>query len=187
MKSHGEPELLTAEQFAELSEEGPYRLELKRGRLVREPRPGMPHGMMVVELGSYLHTFVKTHKLGRVLADTGTIVERDPDTVRGPDLAFISQARLTAYPTEVFLGIAPELCVEILSPSNRPKEIREKVGEYFAAGARLVWVVDQKRERVTVYRSLADMRILTKTEQLEGGDVLPGFQLPLEQLFDQSL
>ena len=187
MSSHRVPDLLTAEQFAELSEEGPYRLELKRGRLVREPPPGMPHGILVVELATYLNAFVKEHKLGKVMADTGTITERDPDTVRGPDISYMSRARLEAYPTKGFFGIAPELCIEILSPSNRPGEITEKVSEYFAAGARLVWIVDQMRERVTVYRSSTDLRVLTKTEQLDGGDVLPGFQLPLAQLFDQSL
>ena len=125
--------------------------------------------------------------LGRVLVDAGTITERDPDTVRGPDIAFVSRARWDAYPGKPYLGIAPELCVEILSPSNRPGEIKEKAAEYFAAGARLVWIVDPVKEHVTVYRSLADVHLLTKTEQLEGGDVLPGFQLPLAQLFDQSL
>jgi Uma2 family endonuclease len=178
---------MTAEQFAELPDEGPYRLELKRGRLVREPRPKQQHGLFVIELGSYLHEFVKERKLGRVMADVGTITERDPDTVRGPDILFVSTARMQAYPSNSFLGMAPELCVEILSPSNRPKEMKEKVREYFGAGARHVWIVDPMRERVTVYRSVTDMRILTKTEQLDGGDVLPGFQLPLKQLFDQSL
>src|SRR5262245_36756307 len=175
MDSHRDPELMTAEQFAELPDEGPYRLELKRGRLVREPRPKQLHGIMVVQLASYLHEFVKEHKLGRVMADVGTITERDPDTVRGPDILFMSSARLQAYPSDSFLGIAPKLCIEILSPSNRPREIREKVREYFGAGARLVWILDPKRERVTVYRSATEMQILNKTEQLEGGDVLPGF------------
>jgi Uma2 family endonuclease len=187
MDSHRVPDLMTAEQFAELPEEGPYRLELKRGRIVREPRPGADHGFIWAELVFHLRDHVKKNKLGRVFVDAGTITERDPDTVRGPDILFVSRARLQAYPPKLWFGIAPELCVEILSPSNRPGAMREKVAEYFAAGARLVWIVEPMRERVTVYRSITDMRILTRTEQLEGGDVLPGFQLPLAQLFDQSL
>jgi Uma2 family endonuclease len=187
MSRHHVPDLLTAEQFAQLPEEGHYRLELKHGQVVREPPPGADHGYFVAELVSYLRDHVKKHRLGRVFADVGTITERDPDTVRGPDIAFVSRARLEAYPAKPYFGIAPELCVEVLSPSNRPGEIKEKVGEYFAAGARLVWMVDPMRERVTVYRSSTDLRVLTNTEQLDGGDVLPGFQLPLAQLFDQSL
>ncbi|MGH8311161.1 MAG: Uma2 family endonuclease, partial [Steroidobacteraceae bacterium] len=84
--------LLTAEQFARLDDDGNYRLELERGRVIREPRPGEMHGSLIVRLGHFLHEFVDRHGLGRVVADVGVITERSPDTVRGPDLAFTSRA-----------------------------------------------------------------------------------------------
>ncbi|MGH7459506.1 MAG: Uma2 family endonuclease [Longimicrobiales bacterium] len=175
--------LLTADQYARLDDDGNYRTELERGRLIREPRPGEIHGTLVIRMGHYLFEFVEQHGLGRVMADIGVITERDPDTVRGPDLAFTSHARMNVYPQPGFLGSAPDLCVEILSPSNRASRMLQKVVEYLDAGARLVWVIDPIRKSATEYRSKSDIRILGLNDSLEGYDVLPGFELPLSRLF----
>ena len=174
---------LTAEQYAALPEEQHYRTELVRGRIVREPFPAMPHASMCVRLGRFLDEFVDRHALGRVFAEVGVITERMPDTVRGPDLSFLSNERIPRYPEEGFVPAAPDLCIEVLSPSNRAGEIKQKVLEYFAGGARLVWIVDTKRKQARVYRSPTDIRILGINDALVGENVLPGFSLPLARLF----
>jgi Uma2 family endonuclease len=175
--------MLTAEQFARLDDDGNYRLELERGRVIREPRAGEMHGSLIVRLGRFLDEFVEQHGLGRVVADVGVITERAPDTVRGPDIAFTSRARMNAQPQPGFLESAPDLCIEILSPSNRASRMQQKVTEYLDAGARLVWVIDPARKTATEYRSRNEIRMLGLADRLEGHDVLPGFALPLSRLF----
>ncbi len=175
--------LLTAEQFARLDDDGKYRLQLEQGRVIREPRPGELHGSLIVRLGRFLDEFAEQHELGRVVADVGVITERGPDTVRGPDVAFTARARMNAYPQPGFLESAPDLCVEILSPSNRASRMQQKVVEYLDNGARLVWVIDPARRTATEYRSRSDIRILGLQDALVGYDVLPGFELSLSRLF----
>jgi Uma2 family endonuclease len=174
---------VTIEQFEALDDTGPYRLELVRGELVREPLPGELHGALTVRLGRYLDEFVQTRGLGRVVAHVGVVTERAPDTVRGPDLAFMAHRRMNRYPTTGALRTVPDLCVEILSPSNRAGETRQKVFEYLDAGARLVWVIDPSNRRVTEYRSKTEIRILGRDDSLVCVDVLPGFELALSKLF----
>ncbi|MGH7570379.1 MAG: Uma2 family endonuclease [Gemmatimonadota bacterium] len=178
-------ELVSLEEFERLPEEDEYLLELVRGRLVREARPGGEHGVLAGELVGRLHYHVGKHGLGRVVTETGFLLAEDPPTVRGPDAAFISAERYpkTGAP-KGFWRIAPDLAVEIVSPSNSATEIQEKVLEYLEAGASLIWVVDPGVRTVTVFRSRTDVRVLTQEETLEGADVLPGFQLSISDLFE---
>lgn len=176
-------DLLTLEQFEALDDGGRYRLELVRGRVVREPLPGELHGTLIVRLGHYLYESVEAHGLGRVVSHTGVVTERAPDSVRGPDLAFTSRSRMSRYPSKGALRRAPDLCIEILSPSNRPREMRRKVFEYVNAGAKLVWVIDPQSQRVTEYRSKSDVRNIGRDGRLNGLDVLPGFEMELSRLF----
>jgi Uma2 family endonuclease len=176
--------LLTAEEFEKLPEPNGYRLELVQGRLVREPMPGEMHGWVTTKLAHRLHDFVERNKLGRVLTNVGVITYRSPDNVRGPDLAFISNARISASPGLSLMSVVPDLCVEILSPSNRAGRMQQKVLEYLATGARMVWVIDPMHRTAAVYRSRSDIRLLTQEDILEGDDVLPGFTLPLVDLFN---
>jgi Uma2 family endonuclease len=110
---------------------------------------------------------------------------RKPDTVRGPDVAFVSQARFEQQGDTVraFSG-APDLAVEILSPSNTPAGVHAKVADYFAAGARRVWVIDSESQSVTDYESLLAPRVIDTDELLEGGDVLPGFLVRVGEIFE---
>lgn len=174
--------LLTAAEFGRLPDEEGFTHELERGRVVREPLPRPEHGVTDVRLGARLHAFVEDARLGVVLANAGFIIAENPDTVRGPDLAFVAAARVPGYTGE-YWGLGPDLVVEILSPSNSASAMQSKVLEYLDAGTRAVWVVDPRRRAVTVYRSARDIRILTGAEELDGGDVLPGFRLPLLELF----
>jgi Uma2 family endonuclease len=109
---------------------------------------------------------------------------RDPDTIRGPDLSFVSRERLKGFDDARLFSGAPDLAVEILSPSNRRGEMHARVADYLAAGARLVWVIDPKRRSVTVYRTLLAPRRLESHESLDGEDVLPGLLIPLEAIFE---
>ena len=118
------------------------------------------------------------------MGDTGHVLSRAEATVRGPDLSFVSAQRIAPgpLPLSLFEG-APDLAVEILSPSNREGEIRGKVADYLAAGGRLVWVVDPIRRRVTVHEPGKQATLLLASDVLDGGPVLPGFRLPLGELF----
>lgn len=177
-------ELLTLEQFERLPEEDEYRIELVRGRPVREPRPGAEHGWITGELIGRLHTHVRDDRRGLVVTETGFLLTAEPPTVRGPDIAYIAARNLPAGGIPIgFWRVAPDLAVEVVSPSNAATEIQEKVLEYLVAGTRLVWVVDPRTRSVTVYRSRDQVRVLTGGDELDGADVLPGFRLVIGDLF----
>ena len=178
--------LLTAPEFAELPEEGPYRLELVRGRVVRSPRPGVLHGRIALRLGRMLDEFVEAGGHGVVVVEAGTLLERDPDTVRGPDIAFYSQDRIPESGYATTYWRPPDLAVEITSPGSRVGEIQERVKGYLDAGVRLVWVIDPSSRTATTYRTCGEARLLGVEDALEGGDVLPGVRLPLVTLFALS-
>lgn len=179
----GDEPHLTIAEFEQLPEEEAYRIELVRGRLVREPRPASLHGRLLARMIHLLYELVEAGGHGVVLADPGVVLFRDPDTVRGPDIAFFSSERIpeSGYAT-TFWG-PPDLAVEITSPSNRASATQEKVADYLDAGVRVVWIVDPPTRSVTVYESGGSARLLRHDQVLEGGDVLPGFRLPLAALF----
>jgi Uma2 family endonuclease len=159
------------------------RHELVAGILVSEPLPSPLHDRTFRRLLHLLEDFVEVHALGEVFGETGFVLARDPDTVRGPDLSFVSRERLTNFDDARFFTGAPDLAVEILSPSNRRGKMHAKVADYLAAGARLVWVVDPKRRTITTYRTLLAPRRLETCDTIGGEDVLPGLVIPLEAIF----
>ena len=175
---------VTIEEFEHWPKEDAYHVELVRGMIVREPRPGSLHGRITAIMTYRMSEWSESTGLGIVLNDMGFVMESDPPTVRGPDVAYVSNGRMpaTGY-ADGFWRFGPDLAVEVLSPSNRPKEIREKVREYLAVGSRLVWVVDPRRRVVTVYDAAGGSHTIDKDGALSGGDVLPGFTLPLSRLF----
>ena len=177
---------LSLEEFEQLPEEGEHVLELVRGRVVREPRPGGEHGWLAGELFGLIRSHVREHKLGLALIETGFLLSVDPPTVRGPDIAFIGTENLPAEGIPIgFWRVPPDLAVEVLSPSNRASEIREKVLEYLTAGTRLVWVVDPRTRSVAAYRSKDEVRVLTEGDMLDGADVLPDFRVVISDLFQR--
>jgi Uma2 family endonuclease len=113
-----------------------------------------------------------------VINDTGFVLARDPDTVRGPDVAFVCRARVErlAHPEQAFPG-APDLAIEILSPSNTPSNVHAKVADYLSAGSPLVWVLDPGHQRVRIYRTLLAPRTVDGDEELDGEDIVPGFRV----------
>lgn len=174
----------TLSEYERLPKEDGHRIELVEGRLVREPRPNAEHSWLTTKLSALILGYAEKNRLGLTLAEPGFLLSDDPPTVRGPDIAFIPRKNLPAggFPRG-FWTVPPDLAVEVVSPSNTRAEIREKVLEYLAAGSRLVWVVDPRTRSVTVYRSRTDVRVLTRSDTLDGDDVLPGFRLLVADLF----
>jgi Uma2 family endonuclease len=174
--------LLTAAELLALPDDD-YRYELVRGKLIRMPPPGSCHGRTVARVTIRLGHFIETHNLGTILNESGYHLEWGPDTVRAPDVSFISAERLPpdefphGYPT-----LAPDLAVEVLSPSERPGARREKMQDYFAAGTRLVWEIDPGQRTITVYRSVHDGTTLAAAAELTGAEVLPGFVCRVAEL-----
>jgi len=158
--------------------------ELVAGVIVAEPFPVPRHDRIARRLLRLLEAFVRTCDLGEVFGDTGFVLARDPDTIRGPDLSFVSRERLLAFDDTRYFRGAPDLAIEILSPSNRPGAIHAKVADFLAASARLVWVVDPERKNVTTYRTLLAPRRLEAHDTLDGEDVLPGFAIQVAEITD---
>jgi len=176
--------LVTADELLMMPDDG-FHYELVKGELKRMSPTGDKHGRVTMELAYALYQYVKRNNLGRVYAaETGFKLESDPDTVRAPDVAFVSMKRIQAAGSiQGYRSGAPDLAAEVLSPGNTKREMAEKVEEYFAAGAHLVWIVNPKSKTVTVYRSLTDVATLTEEDTLDGGEVVPGFQIPVAEIF----
>ena len=174
--------LLTIEEFARLPDDG-WRLELVRGQVVREPPAGFDHGDVAIGIGTLLRRFVDEHDLGKVVGtDSGFVLFDEPPTVRAPDVAFVREDRLN-FDRSRFAPLAPDLAVEVLSPSNTMSEIHDKVLDYLDAGSLLVWVVDPQSRTITVYRSRDEIRLIPADGELDGADVLPGFRCKVSELF----
>ncbi len=174
--------LLTVSDYLHISDES-HRHELSAGLLLSEPLPTHHHDRTMRRLLRLLEAFVESKRLGEVFAEAGYLLARNPDTVRGPDLSFVSKERLEGFEATRFFDGAPDLAVEILSPSNRPGQMHGKVADYFAAGARLVWLVDPASRTVSVYREVLTPRRLSAGDALDGGDVLPGLSIPIDAIF----
>lgn len=175
---------MTAAEFAELPEEEGYRLELSRGVVVREPAPGPRHSRVTFRVVELLRRFGEERGLGLLFFDAAFSLSEDPPTVRVPDAAFVHADRIPGEGiTDRVWELAPDLAVEVVSPSNRATEMQRKALDYLDAGARLVWVVDPGAETVTVYASRSEIRILTAGDELDGAEVLPDLEATVESLF----
>ncbi len=177
---------LTAEELLEMPDEG-FRYELVRGELKKMPPAGSEHGYLALRLAWRLARHVEENSLGRTYtAETGFKISSDPDTVRAPDAAFVSRERVeeAGRVTGYWPG-APDLAVEVTSPSDTHDEVTEKTLMWLEAGSRMVLVVDPKVSTVTVYRSREDIRILTAEagDQIDGADVVPGWTTSVAELF----
>ena len=175
----------TAEGYYTLPNVEGYRDELVAGSVVMEPMPSFGHGAASLRVGYLLNRHIDEHKIGGlVLGETGYVLHRNPDTVRGPDASYVSAERLKAWNGKgPFFEGAPDLAVEVLSPSNTRAEMTEKVAEYLSAGGKEVWIADADRRQLTVHREGEAPRILGPEDTLDGGDVLPGFSVRVSALF----
>ncbi len=158
--------------------------ELIRGEVVEMPNPGLEHGEVQGNIYALLKQHLRGTRQGRVFVESGAVVDRNLDTVRGPDVSYYSKERLPLDLRVVaYHDQPPDLCVEVASPSNSKRKLREKVKEYFFAGVRLVWLVEPDDRSVTVLTAPDEGRTLYDETRLDGGDVLPGFACTVSDLF----
>jgi len=176
--------LLTADDLLRLDAQG-VRGELIRGELSETMPAGHRHGKIVMNLGAELRNFVKPRKLGTLVAsDSGVLLERDPDTVREPDIAFFSaekiplDADIPGYAESV-----PDLVVEVASPGDSRTAVNDKALMWLRYGARLVWVVRPDARAVDAHREGRPVAALGENDALDGLDVLPGFSCPVRDVF----
>lgn len=178
---------VTAAQLLQMPEDG-FRYELVEGELRKMSPAGWKHGTIVGILDAIVPPYIRQNSLGRVFgAETGFLLSCDPDTVRAPDLAFIHRDHLPADdPKEAFWPGAPDLAVEVISPGDTLGEVDEKVQSWLKVGPREVWFVNPDWRNVTVYRSRTDIRVLTEADELDGGELLPGFHCRVAELFESA-
>jgi len=177
--------LLTAADLLRLDGEG-VRGELIRGVLCETMPAGQEHGEIVVNLVIALGAFIKPRRLGRLAAsDSGVWLERGPDTVREPDIAYFSAARMPLGERITgYAQISPDLVVEVVSPSDSRRAANDKALMWLRYGVRLVWVVHPETRTIEIHCEDQPVAVLGAADALDGGDVLPGFTCPVADVFD---
>ena len=181
------PRLMTWQEFADLPDDG-MRHELIRGVPQAMPQPKLPHTRLGRTIGRSLDRYVDANGLGEVyVGELGCLLTTRPDTVRSPDVAFLSAERVveTAGLTDYLPG-SPDLAVEVISPNDRLTRVAEKVAEWLEHGAKLVFVVNPRRRVVDVHRPGQGAQTLGLNDVLDGEDVVPGLSMAVRDLFDQD-
>jgi Uma2 family endonuclease len=179
--------LLTAEEFHDFVHRPENRdrwFELVRGEVIEVPPPTRPHGFVCLNVGRILgnYTFQQGH--GYVAGnDSGVILERDPDTVRGPDVALYEDAQAYADLHPKYGRVPPRLAVEVLSPHDRLGKVMRKITDYLRNGVELVWLIDPETRNVTVHRPAKQPYVVEEDQDLTGEDVLPGFRCRVREFF----
>jgi Uma2 family endonuclease len=162
--------------------------EVVNGKAVEKPALGVFETWFASELFGWLQRSLGIQEHGRVLSEMLFLLDAANDLKRRPDLAFVSHqrwARNRPVPRTAAWEVIPDLAIEIISPTNLACEVLVRVDDYFRSGVRSVWVVYPVEEQVYVYESPTSVRILTRSDRLELPAILPGFQLPLESLFER--
>ena len=184
-----EKQFISAEDFLEIVEQPDYdsrKVELVEGEIVDMPLPNPIHAAILATLSTELNTHVRQNESGRVLVgDAPFVLTRDTegrDTLRGLDIAYISAQRLPGKLPRTPLHVAPDLAVEIISPSNKAEDIEKKIEQLLEAGTALIWIVYPDLQRIVVH-SVDGMFKLIESDLLTGGDVLPGFELRVADIF----
>jgi Uma2 family endonuclease len=179
--------LMTAEEFCDWvhrPENANKWFELVRGRVIELPPPQRAHGVVSANVARIVGNFVYQRGKGYLTSnDAGVILERDPDTVRGPDVALYEDAQTFADLHPKYGEVPPILAVEVLSPNDRADRVTRKIMDYLRNGVRLVWLVDPEIRTVTVYRPDSGPRLVEESEELDGGEVLPGFRCRVAEFF----
>lgn len=176
---------MTAEELLSLPDDG-KRYELVEGELREIAPAGARHGDATAALTVLLGQYVRANRLGRVLAaETGFRISRDPDTVRAPDVSFVSRERVPSDgPPEGYWELAPDLAVEVVSPNDTAAEVQSKVQMWLEVGVRLVWVVYPGTRSVVAYKSLRDISTFTAGDAISGDEIVPGFECKVSGIFD---
>ncbi len=184
MTAESATKLMTAEELLRLGDD--VRGELIRGEFCEVMSVGQEHAEIVMQLGYLLKAFTVPRKLGRVAgSDLGVLLERDPDTVREPDIAFTSAERMPpGVRNRGYQEIVPDLVAEVRSPNDSSREVHDKAPMWLSHGVRLVWVVHPDTRTIDVYREGVPTATLDAAAALDGGDVLPGFTCAVSTVFE---
>ena len=184
-----ERQVISAEGFFDIVDSPGYEdrsIELVEGEIVEMSKPSGLHGQITMRLGAKLFYFAEENGLGIVTAaETGFILERNPDggdTVRGLDIGFIRGANAPAVLPDHLVDVAPDLAVEVISPSNKVADMHRKIRQLLAAGTKLVWIVYPETRTVEVHTHSGAIT-LEGDDMLSGSDVLPGFEIPVREIF----
>ena len=174
---------MTADELLAMPHDS-YRFELIKGALHQMAPASSQHGRIALRIGWRLAQFVEREGLGETYAaETGFVIATAPDTVRAPDASFVSKERTVLASDEGFFPGAPDLAIEVVSPSDRPVEVEDKARDWLRAGTRMVIVIDPFDRTAVIYRGLDDILTLTASDTIDGGDVVPGWTLPLADVF----
>lgn len=174
--------LVTGEQLMAMGDIGPC--ELIDGVIVSMSPTGGQHGYLESRLNRYLGAFIDNAKVGLcMVGEIGIYIRHDPDRIRAAEIAFWSSAKLPDGPPLGFIEVAPDLVVEILSPTDCWREMNEKIDDYFLVGVGELWIVDPSKETVFVYRSPAQRTAMRSGDMLRGSGPLNGFALPIDELY----
>jgi Uma2 family endonuclease len=174
--------LLTADELEQMPDDDSVRTELDEGELITMPPAGMDHGDCESNIASLLAMHVKKHRLGRVYTgETGFRLRND--TVRAPDIAFVRRERIDSVHQRGFGKGAPDLAVEIFSPSDSVRQLMRKVKQYFAAGCHTVWIVYPEQREINVLEASGADRLLKAGDTMEAPELLPGFSVQVAKLF----
>lgn len=173
--------MITADQLIRMSSPG-KRYELVKGGLVVMEPTGGRHGQITMEIAFFLREHVKLRRLGTVFPpDTGFRLEKDPDTVLAPEVAFVAAGRLEPIP-DAYPELAPDIAVEVISPSDSRSQVEKKARTWLELGARIVWIVDPKGRSITVHQTGREVRVLTEQDRLTADPVLPEFDCAVAEI-----
>jgi Uma2 family endonuclease len=175
--------LVTADELQKLPDDD-YKYELVAGRVIRMSPVGFRHGRTVMRFGAALDRFARARSLGVIVTEVGFTLATNPDTVRAPDIAFVRQDRIPSPDPRGFWQGPPDLAIEVLSPDDRPREIRTKVNEYLAHGVPLVVHVDPDEKTVAVFRPSLQPITLGLDDVLDLSDVVAGFTCTVREIFE---
>ena len=170
---------MTLDEFMNIDDDY-HRHELIKGELLTMNPPKREHGRVAINLAMLLGTHVKANRLGVVYAESGYYLERDPDTVLGPDASFVAQDRVESG--DGYYAGPPDLAIEVLSPGDRKGYVERKLAVYLETGTRSVWLVDPRRRTVEVVSSPNDRRMLHEDDELVD-DTVPGFRVKVSEIF----
>ena len=178
-----EQKLMTADELLAMPRGDGRKYELIRGVLVEKMPTGRPHAIVVTLIAIVVGTFVVTRDYGEVhTGDPGYLLEIGPDTVRAPDVGWIAPGRI-AEDTTGYPNLAPDLAIEVKSPSNSYPALHRKAEMWLSYGVRQVWIADPDYATITIYRPGSAPVLLTEDDTIDGGDLLPGFTAPVWSLF----
>lgn len=177
--------LMTAEELFALPDDGYHRYELVRGELRTMAPPGAYHGKSASRVGILLAIHVNENDLGELyIAEVGFLIGSNPDHVRAPDVAFVRREREEEVgEIHGYFPGPPDLAIEVISPNDIYREVDEKVQDWLDAGTRMVIVINTRRRQVRIHTPLTDTIVLTPGDTLDGGDVVPGWKVPVRTVF----